>query len=32
MKNPFDSLWSTIVLGLLLTMVLDQAVRFALGV
>ena len=30
MKNPLDSLWGTVISGVVLTFVLYQAVRFAL--
>jgi len=31
MKNPLDSLWGTIVCGLILTLILHNIVRYALG-
>lgn len=30
MKNPLDSLWGTVISGLVLTLVLYQIVKFAL--
>lgn len=31
MKNPLDSLWGTIISGLILTLLLHNIVRFYLG-
>jgi hypothetical protein len=31
MKNPLDSLWGTVISGLVLTFVLYNIVKFALG-
>jgi hypothetical protein len=31
MKNPLDSLWGTIVSGLILTLILHYAVKYYLG-
>ena len=31
MNNPLDSLWGTIILGLILTLILHLVVKFALG-
>jgi hypothetical protein len=31
MKNPLDSLWGTIISGLILTLILDNIVRHFLG-
>jgi hypothetical protein len=31
MKNPLDSLWGTIICGLILTLILHNIVRYALG-
>lgn len=31
MKNPLDSLWGTVISGLVLTLVLYNIVKFALG-
>ena len=31
MKNPLDSLWGTVISGLVLTVILFYAVKFALG-
>ena len=31
MKNPLDSLWGTIVSGLILTLILHNAVSYYLG-
>ena len=31
MNNPLDSLWGTIILGLILTLILHFAVKTALG-
>jgi hypothetical protein len=30
MKNPLDTLWGTVILGLVLTLILYNVVRFAL--
>lgn len=30
MKNPLDSLWGTVISGLILTIILYQIVKFAL--
>ena len=30
MKNPLDSLWGTVICGLVLTLILYNVVRFAL--
>jgi len=31
MKNPLDSLWGTIITGLILTLILHNAVSYYLG-
>jgi hypothetical protein len=31
MNNPLDSLWGTIILGLILTLILHLVVKFGLG-
>ncbi|GIX28177.1 MAG: hypothetical protein KatS3mg123_2058 [Burkholderiales bacterium] len=31
MKNPLDSLWGTIISGLVITLILYYIVKFALG-
>jgi hypothetical protein len=31
MKNPLDSLWGTVITGLVLTLVLFNVVKYALG-
>ena len=31
MKNPLDSLWGTIICGLILTLILHNVVSYALG-
>jgi hypothetical protein len=31
MKNPLDSLWGTVICGLILTWALHNIVRYALG-
>jgi hypothetical protein len=31
MKNPLDSLWGTIICGLILTLILHNVVHYALG-
>jgi hypothetical protein len=31
MKNPLDSLWGTIISGLIITLILYYIVKFALG-
>jgi hypothetical protein len=31
MKNPLDSLWGTVISGLILTLVLHMIIRHALG-
>jgi hypothetical protein len=31
MKNPLDSLWGTIICGLILTLILHNIVRYTLG-
>jgi hypothetical protein len=31
MKNPLDSLWGTVICGLILTLFLHNIVRYALG-
>jgi hypothetical protein len=31
MKNPLDSLWGTVICGLILTLILHNVVRYALG-
>ena len=31
MKNPLDSLWGTVISGLILTLILFNIVRYALG-
>jgi len=30
MKNPLDSLWGTVILGVVLTLILYNVIRFAL--
>jgi hypothetical protein len=31
MKNPLDSLWGTVISGLILTLILYNIVKYALG-
>ena len=31
MKNPLDSLWGTVITGLILTLLLYNVVKYALG-
>jgi hypothetical protein len=31
MKNPLDSLWGTVISGLVLTLILHNVVRYVLG-
>ena len=31
MKNPLDSLWGTVITGLVLTLILFNVVKYALG-
>jgi hypothetical protein len=31
MKNPLDSLWGTVISGLVLTLILHMIIRYSLG-
>ena len=31
MKNPLDSLWGTVISGLILTLILYKIIKYALG-
>ena len=31
MKNPLDSLWGTVISGLILTLILYNVIKYALG-